>query len=417
MSAREEDVLIIGGGVIGVCAAYYLAEAGRSVTLLERGELCSGSSYGNAGLVAVDHAIPTAAPGALSQGLRWMLDPGSPFYIKPRLEPDLVRWLWRFRAACREAPMRRAIPLLLELGRSSLALYQTLHRQHKLDDGFRHEGRLILFRSEQGMAHGREELALLGEYGVQGELLGTEEVKARMPLVQDDIVGGIYFRGYAHLEPAAFVRELGRVLEMKGVGIRRGVEVLDFETAGPRIERVVTTRGVLHPREVVLAAGVWSAPLARRLGLYLPIQAAKGYSITARRPDAMPELPLSLGEAKVAVTPMAGYLRFSSTLELNGFDMSINARRVEATRRALRTYLAGMEGLEELELWRGLRPMTPDSLPIIGRSEMYTNLVVATGHGMLGVTQGPITGKLVADLVSDATPALDPTPFRIERFS
>ncbi len=413
----KEDTLIIGGGVIGVCAAYFLAEQGRSVTLVEKSDLSSGSSYGNAGLIAIDHAIPMPAPGVLSQGLRWMLDSSGPFYIKPRLDPDLIRWLWQFRGACKSETVLRAIPLLLTIGHASLDLHDQLHARHALDDGYHRKGRIFLYRTQAGLDRGAEDVDLLHDFGVTGHVLDAAAVREKFPNVLPSVIGGVYYENYAHFVPDRFVRELARVAESLGARIRTGIEVLGFETSGKRIAKVNTTRGVFEADEVVLAAGVWSAPIARPLGLRLPIQAAKGYSITAKRPPDWPELPVQLADDMVAVTPMGEFLRFSSTLEMSGLDMSINQRRLDASRQAMRTYLPGAETLEELEIWRGFRPMSPDDFPMIGRSKLFGNLTLATGHSMAGMTQGPITGKLVAQIIAGAEPDIDLTPFRPERFS
>ncbi len=412
----KTDTLIIGGGVIGVCVAYFLAQRGRSVTLLERNDIASGSSYGNAGLIAVAHAVPLPAPGVLTQGLRWLVDPASPFYIKPRLDLELIRWLWRFRGACKEEKVLQAIPVLLALGQASMDLYDQLHVRHPLDDAFQRRGRLFLFRTRAGLDHAAEELDLLRRFGVEGAILDSAEVQDRFPLAAPTVIGGIYYPNYAHFHPARFVRGLAQLLRDQGVALRTQTEVLGFETRGRRVVTVRTTRGDFQAENVVLAAGAWSAPLGRALGLRLPIQPAKGYSITARRPTDYPEQPVQLSEEMVAVTPMGELLRFSSTLELAGLDRRINQRRVDASRRALREYVQGMEGLEELELWRGFRPLSPDDLPVIGPSPAHENLVLATGHGMLGMTQGPITGKLVAQLIAGEPPDLDLTPFSPARF-
>ncbi len=414
--ATKTDTLIIGGGVIGVCVAYFLAEAGRSVTLLEQNDIASGSSYGNAGLIAVAHAVPLPAPGVLTQGLRWLLDSASPFYIKPRLDPDLIRWLWRFRGACTQEKVLQAIPVLLALGQASMDLYDQLHAQHDLDDAFQHRGRLFLFRTQSALDHAVEELALLRRFNVEGAILDAPGVRARFPLASPVVMGGVYYPNYAHFVPARFVQGMARLVEERGVDLRTHTEVLGFQTQGSQVTQVRTTRGDFQAQEVILAAGAWSAPLGRALGLRLPIQPAKGYSITAKRPAGFPEQPVQLSEEMVAVTPMGEHLRFSSTLELAGFDQRINQRRVHASRRALREYVQGMEGLEELKIWRGFRPLSADDLPIIGRTRRYGNLVLATGHGMLGMTQGPITGKLVAQLVTGAEPDLDLTPFSPGRF-
>ncbi len=411
------DHLIIGGGVIGVCVAYFLAEAGRSVTLLEKGDIAGGSSYGNAGLIASGHAIPMPAPGVLTQGLRWLLDSASPFYIKPRPDPDLVRWLWRFRGACTQEHVLRTIPIVLALGSASLALYEAIHARHPLDDAYQRKGRLFLYRAQSGLDHARKDLDLLRRFGVEGEALDAAAVQNRFPPATESIIGGVYYRNYAHFSPAHFVRGLAGVVEGQGGIIRTQTEVLGFETSGKHITKVRTTRGDFDPGEVVLAAGTWSAPLGKMLRLHLPIQPGKGYSITAKRPPGYPELPVQLSDAKVALTPMGDALRFSSTLEMAGFDMRINQRRVDASRQAMRDYVQGAEGLEELEVWRGFRPMSPDDLPFIGRSRSYDNLILATGHSSTGMTHGPITGKLVAQIIAGEEPDLDLTPFSPARFS
>ena len=412
----QEDILIIGGGVIGVCIAYYLVEQGRSVKLIEKQDICAGSSYGNAGLVSSTHAIPLAAPGVLSKGLRWLLDPDGPFYIKPRLDLELIRWLWRFRGACRREPMLRTIPVLLELWKAGGHLHGQLIQDHGMNFGYEHRGRLFLFRSQSKMKDEINYAKLLEEYGVKSETLNPDEVRDLEPHVQPNIGGGIFFESYAHLIPDRFVREMARIATEKGAVLQTETEVLGFETNGRRITTVITTRGDYTPDQIVLAAGSWSSNLASELGIRLPIQPAKGYSITVKRTPNMPTRALSLNEAKVAVTPMGDQLRFTSTLELAGLDFSINRRRVAATRRAVNEYLPGFENAELIEIWRGLRPTTPDSLPLIGRSEKLENLIVATGHGMLGMAHGPITGLLVSQIINGIAPTIDPTPFQVERF-
>jgi D-amino-acid dehydrogenase len=415
--SNQEDILIIGGGVIGVCAAYYLAEKGQRVTLVEKSNICAGSSYGNAGLVASEHAIPLAAPGVLSQGLRWLLDAESPFYIKPRLDLDLLCWLWKFWAACHTKPMRRTISVLLRLRQAGSELFEHLNACPEMEFGYEQKGRLLLFRNQAAFEKGIKETQLLQEFGITAQILDADTVREMEPHVLPSIIGGIYYSGYAHVVPDRFVSELARVAENRGVCLQTETEVLGFETSGRRISTVLTTRGDFHPGQIVLAAGACSPVIARELGLRLPVQAAKGYSITVKSPPTSPKHPLFLAEGKVAVTPMGERLRFSSTLELAGLDLSINRRRLAATRRAAGEYLSDMAELELIEIWRGLRPTTPDTLPIIGRSSSFENLIIATGHGMLGMSHGPITGKLVSQLVNEETPSVDLTPFRAERFS
>jgi D-amino-acid dehydrogenase len=415
------DVLIIGGGVIGVCAAYYLAERGARVTLVEQGDIAAGSSYGNAGLIVPSHSIPLATPGALKSGLRWILDPESPLYIKPRLNLDLLNWLLKFTAACRTEPMRRAIPVLRDLGAASVALYEELAEElGGLKYGYHRTGLLQIFKTPAGLAEAKEEAHLLNEMGVNVEVLDGDGLRALEPKIRPDILGGLRFPGDAHFTPAEFVQQLACCAERKGARLSTRTEVLGFEVQGRKITTVRTTRGDWHPDEVILAAGAWSPVVARDLRLNLPIQPAKGYSITVKRPANAPTMPLLLGETKVAVTPMISpdgpTLRFAGTLELAGLDMSITQRRVEAVRLAPREYLLEMEETPVVEVWRGLRPCTPDGLPILGRAPACENLIVAAGHAMVGMSLGPITGKLVAQLVCDESPSMDLKLLRAERF-
>ena len=413
---QQKDMLVIGGGVIGVAAAYYLAVQGRSVTLIEKDDICAGSSHGNAGLIANGFAIPMAAPGVLRQGLKWLLDAESPFYIKPRLDRDLISWLWQFRGACNEKQMRQSIAVLLSLGQASFDLFDELLAKEELEFGYDRKGRLILFTSEAAFEKAVPDAVLLREYGVDSTMLDADGVRKIEPNVQPVVTHGIYSADYGHLIPDRFVHELARVAEDRGVNFITDTAVLGFETAGRQITSLITSQGAFTPDQVVLAAGAWSPVLARNLKLRIPIQPAKGYSVTYKRPSTSPRLPLSLSERKIAITPMGDMLRFTSTLELAGYDPSINQRRLAAIRRAIQEYLPGMEELEQTADWSGFRPATPDDLPIIGRSEAFENLILATGHGTLGMTHGLITGKLVSQIIVDERPSIDLAPLRVERF-
>ena len=409
-------IVVVGGGVVGVCAAYYLARRGLPVTLVEKGEIAAGSSYGNAGLVVPSHSVPLAAPGVLKQGLRFMFDLESPFYIRPRPSRDLVRWLLRFRRACTAEHVRRSLPVIRGLSRASLDLYRELAGLSGLEFGFRQDGVLAVFRSAEGFAHGRHEAAVLAEQGIGAKIVDAEGVRALEPALRHDLAGGVYFPDDAHVTPDRFVRGLARAAEGLGARMLTATEVLGFTTRGSRIATVETTRGDLDVEQAVLGAGAWSSELARGLGLALPLQPAKGYSVTCDRPAAGPRIPLLLGEARVAVTPMGDALRFAGTLELAGLDLAINRRRVEAIRRAVPRYLVE-EHYRLREIWRGLRPCSPDGLPYVGRPARYDNLIVATGHAMIGISLGPVTGALVAQLAAGEAPMLDLEPLSPDRFA
>jgi len=414
--ADQSEILIIGGGAIGVCAAYYLTEAGRRVTLLERADICAGSSYGNAGWVAAGHIMPIPAPGLLTQGLKWLLDPGGPFYIKPRLDLDLIRWLWRFQQACTAQQVARVIPLFVALNRHSWRLFETLAARPDLDFGYQRRGLLHLFRDRAGLQKGLIEARHVRPHGLETAVLDGAGLRHLEPNLSPDVRYGIYYPEYAHLRPDQFVHALAEQAQAGGAELRPGCEVIGFQTAGREIKTVRTTKGDFAADQVILAAGAWSPLVTRELGLRLPVQAAKGYSLTFKRPAQGPGMPLSVPEYKVAITPMGERLRMSSTLELAGLDRSINHRRLAIIRRAAQHYLLGSAEFELLETWRGFRPLTPDDLPIIGRSPNYENLILATGHGMLGITYGPVTGQLVAQLAGGEEPLVDLEPFSPARF-
>ncbi len=410
------DILIIGGGVVGVSAAYYLARAGAAVTLVEMGELCNGSSWGNAGMVCPCHSTPVPGPGVLAQGFRWMFNPESPFYLRPRLDAGFAAWLWRFSRFCNAGAQARAIPLLRDLQRRSLALYQELIAAEGLACDFEKAGGLELFLTEEKFVHAAHEVEKMRGFGLEWEWLGREAVHALEPAAHPDVVGGIYYRGDAHLNPAKFVEGLAEAAKNYGAQILTGTEVTDIQREGHRVHGVATPRGWIQPREVVLAAGAWSGVLARKLGIKMPMQAGKGYSITMQRPAKGPRLPLHLAEARMAITPMGGWLRFAGTMELAGIDTSINQRRVDAVLRNGKKYLVDLGEPVVGKIWGGMRPLAPDGMPYLGRSREVTNLIAATGHGMLGVSLGPVTGLLVKQIVFGEPVELGVEALEVGRF-
>jgi D-amino-acid dehydrogenase len=413
----SQNAVVIGGGVIGVCTAYYLARAGWDVSLVERDDICTGCSYGNGGLIVPSHSIPLAAPGVWLQGLRWMFSPESPFYIKPRLSRDLLAWLWRFRRACNMTHVRRAMPVIRDLSYASLTLFRELAAINGFEFGYRQDGTLAILRTERGYEDAVKKAHLLGEVGIPTKVLNGADTRSLEPSLLPGVVGGIQFPDDAHLIPDMFVKGLAGIAERMGVQIRVGTEVLGFRITGRRIVAVETTRGDIESGEVVLAAGAWSSRLAAALHLHVPIQAAKGYGVVYQRLPNAPKIPLMLREARVGVTPMGNTLRFAGTLELAGLDFSIDRRRVGAIMRSASSYIAGLDGLKPIEIWRGFRPCTPDGLPLLGRTERFDNLIIATGHAMIGVSLGPITGKLVSQLVCGETPMVDLRALNPERFA
>jgi len=414
--SSQPDVVIAGGGAVGICCAYFLLEHGFSVTLVEKGEVGAGSSYGNAGLIVPSHAVPLSAPGVWKQGIKWMLDPASPLYIKPRLDMDLFRWLLLFLAATKPQRQPPAIRALSGLSHASRALFAGLSALDGMGFGFEHRGGLALYCHPEALEGGAEEAHLLREHGVGADVLDAEGVRRIEPNVLPSVIGGVYFPPDAHLIPHEFVQQLARRVQERGGVIQPHTEVTGFHTQGRRVTGVLTSNGTLTPREVVLASGAWSPAVARDLRLKLPIQPAKGYSLTVKATPDSPSVPLHLSELKVVVTPMGDKIRFAGTLELAGLDFTIQPRRLEGIKRGVGRYLPMQAEWPTAEIWRGLRPLTPDTLPIIGRTMRYDNLILATGHGMLGVSLAPVTGQLIAEVAAQQPPSHDLSLLSPDRF-
>jgi D-amino-acid dehydrogenase len=410
------DVAVIGGGVVGVASARALAERGARVVLLERGELCSGASYGNAGWISPSHGTPLPAPGVIRQALRWLLDAESPFYVKPRLDFELLVWLIGFLRAATAARAAQTMRLNRELIVASLALYQKLAAEAGAEFGFARRGLVVACESDAGLVKAWSELESLRALGGEGRTLSADELRARVPCASTELRGGVHFPEDAHLDPERLVLGLARRARAAGARLETGQEVLALERSGRRVTRIVATRGDFRAEQVVLAAGAWSPVVAALVDLRLPVQAAKGYSVTVRSPAGFGADPILLSEAKVAVTPLGDRLRFAGTLELAGLDLAVNPRRVGAIQRAVQRFLPGIGEVERLETWRGLRPLCPDDLPILGRPRALENLVIATGHGMSGISQGPMTAQLVAELCLGESPSLPLAAFSPDRF-
>ncbi len=414
--APQADVVVIGGGVVGACVALSAVRAGRQVLLVERGEVCGAASSGNACWVATSHSTPTAAPGVIGEGLRYLLDPGSPFSIRPRPSMALLRWLWSFRRACNDGRVFERAETLLALSRRSHELFRSL--RDELGFAFVEQGLLHVQLSDETRRAAAEDAELFARLGIEAVLLDRDGALEYEPRLQPDVRSAMYTPELAHLDPVEFTEAvMGRAVA-EGAVVRERVSVDDVRVDDGRIRSLTTSAGTVEPTDVVLAAGAWSEPLARMLGAPILMQPAKGYSVTVRRrsPEQGPSRPMMIDDGRVAVTPLpGGRFRFSSTLELAGFDPSVNDRRLAVNRDALQRVLPDMDELDAAPAWSGYRPLTADTLPYIGRSERVANLVFATGHGMLGLTQAPGTGELVAQVLTGQPTSMPLAPMSPDR--
>lgn len=414
----KTDVLIIGGGSIGLNSAYHLLKSGRQVTILDQKQMAAGSSSGNAGHIVPSHIIPLAAPGMIGTSLKWLLNPStSPFSMKVSLDPAYLSWLLQFALACSAANVEHAIQPLKSLGLLSAGNFASLVAAEHFDCHYSPTGLLFLYKTEATLESGRHEAEVLHQNNMPAEVLDRTAVHLREPAALPDVIGGVHFTGDASLNPARFLQQLaGRVREL-GAELHENTAVTGLESANGRVTQVRTSAETFEPQQVVLAAGAWSPVVARGLAVNVPIQPARGYSLTMKATRIMPAQALLLGERRVAVTPMGDLLRFTGRLELSPLNTTVIQKHIDGIQRAVREYIQVDERLEITETWAGLRPTTPDGLPIIGFSPRHSNLLVASGHAMLGLSLGPGTGQLVAELANGKKPGFDVSAFKAERFN
>ena len=412
----SKEVVIIGGGIIGLCSAYYLQKEGCAVTIIDQSDMTKGASFVNAGYITPSHIIPLAAPGMITKGLKWMFDTASPFYVKPRLDKDFLKWAWAFKKSATASKVEKAIPIIKEINILGRTLYEEIKQSGDFNFHYERKGLLMLYKTDKA---GEEEWEV-GQRAIKEGLnvkhITAEEVKKMEPDAAIDCKGAIYFDSDAHMTPKEFMTEMVSYLKEKGVTFYTHEKVQDLVISKDAIKEVMTTKRKLKADEVLIAAGSWSPLLTRKLGVKIPIQAGKGYRINTERETGI-TIPALLVEAKVAVTPMNGFTRFAGTMELAGFNDNINPKRVKSISNSVSNYYQGLSLTKEEEATAdfGLRPCSPDGLPYIGRTHKYKNLIIASGHAMMGWSLGPPTGKLVSEIISDKKLSLDIKPFHPDR--
>ena len=434
--------LIIGGGIIGLSTAYFLREDGWEVTVLEKGDLSNNCSFGNMGYLSPSHFVPLAAPGMIEQGILWMFNQKSPFYVRPSLRWDLVDWGWKFMRASTRAHVQRSARPFVDILMLSKKLFQDWADAGEMQFELTKKGCIMYYQTAKTEKEELENARAAQQLGLQAEVLDREKIQALEPDLRPDVRGGVWFKDDAHLYPNALMQQLPALLEKRGVTIIRNAEVTGFERQNGAITSVSYQLNSADPRTphsvirtphsvIVLAAGSWSPQLARLAGEYLPLMPGKGYSMTVDNPQKKLNYPCILLEAKVALTPWNNRLRIGSTMEIGPIDERILFPRVQGILEAVPRFLPGysddptfqeLADLERLKsnlkekVWYGFRPVSADGLPYIGFAKKNKNLLIATGHAMLGLSMGAGTGKLVAELADGKPTSISVKAFDPKRY-
>lgn len=414
------QAIIIGGGIVGLSSALYLQQTGWQVTVIDKGDLTNNCSFGNAGYVCPSHFIPLATPGIVQQGFKWMWNSRSPFYIQPRLSWSLVDWGLKFmRSATSEKVAAAAVPLR-DIALMSQQCYLSWQQLPGIEMAYEHKGLLEYFQTAQSEEHAHHTAAQAQQLGLDAVVLDREAVQAMEPQTRLNIKGALYFKCDAHVYPNKVMTTLQAYLRKLGVTLVTGETVTGFRKEGNTIKEVITNTSRYTADTVVLAAGSWSRELAAAAGLNVPVVPGRGYSITLEDSPNHLHHPAVLIEGRVALTPMDGNkIRFGGTMEITSTNQPPRMNRVKGIIDAVGRYLPDfvIPMPSEKDVWYGFRPCSADGLPYIGRSTRVANLIIATGHAMIGMSLGAGTGKLVAEIANEAKPSVDLNPYLPERFN
>jgi len=418
MQLSTKKLVIVGGGVIGLSTAYYAMKEGYQVTVLDRNGVDDDNcSSANAGMIVPSHFTPLAAPGVISKGLRWMLDKESPFYVRPRLSLELARWGWLF---CQHANQKHGEAVrrtLCELNLESRRLFQELSLEE--DFGLQSRGLLMLCETQETLDEEAKIAEQAREIGLDAKLLDSRTAAELDPGINMNIAGAVHFADDCHLDPARFLASITRRIKQMGGKIIHDCAVDKITFCDGKASAVSGSIRNFEGDAFVIAGGSWSPKILQQIGLRLPMQSGKGYSLTLPNPTQLPQLCSILTEAKVAVTPMGKSLRFAGTMEIGGLGTSIDPARVRGIIKAATRYLPDFKinDFDGIKPWVGLRPVSPDGMPYLGKVPRLDNLVVATGHAMMGLSLAPVTGKLVTDILTNRPPFLALDALAPDRFS
>jgi D-amino-acid dehydrogenase len=416
-SPQGETVIVVGAGIIGIACAHYLSQAGLRVTVIDKGTIAGACSHANCGYICPSHVLPLTEPGAIGAAIKSLLNPRAPFRVKPRLSPALWNWMWQFARRCHHQQMLTAGKHLQAILDASIAEYRHLIPEYSLECEWKENGLVYVLQTEHGMRKFAETDRLLTDhFGVSARRIEGPELPSFDPALKPGLAGAFHYPGDASLRPDLLNSQWAECLRDKQVRFIEHCELQAIHKSEGRVTSLQTSQGNMEADRFIIATGAWSSSLSGDLECHIPIQPGKGYSITMSKPEPCPRYPILFPEHKVGVSPFDGGYRLGSMMEFSGYDTSIPKHRIEQLRDSAKPYLVAPVSGTAQETWFGWRPMTWDSLPIIGPVPRLANVLLATGHNMLGLSLAPATGRLIAEMVAGGETHIDATPFSPDRF-
>ncbi|WP_026947645.1 NAD(P)/FAD-dependent oxidoreductase [Algoriphagus marincola] len=414
-----KPTIIIGGGIVGLFTAYFLQKEGIEVSIIDRTDLKDNCSTGNAGMIVPSHIIPLAAPGMIAKGISWMFSSKSPFYIHPRFDYKLLQWSLLFFKSANQKQVEKAIPFLKNISLLSKSLYLQFREEHpEATLAFQEKGLMMVYQTDAVEKEEVEFAHLARKHGLEAEILSPTDIQKIETNLEVKAKGAVLFPGDAHLDPGALYSFLRKYLEEKGVQFHTETEVLGFEKSAGKVASVLTDKGKIEAEKILLCGGSWSGELAKKLGFSLPMMGGKGYSFLQKNQPEIRQASI-LTEMKVAVSPYGNKIRFGGTMEIAGTNQKIDMKRVQGIFESINRYYPDFQAQfpKETEIWKGLRPCSPDGLPYIGLAPGYSNVLVGSGHSMMGISMAPATGKLLAELHQQKEPTMEISGFEVGRFN
>ena len=413
-----KKIIIVGGGINGLCAAYYLQKKNFEVTVIDSGDISNSCSFGNMGFLSPSHFVPLASPGVISEGLKYMLSSTSPFYIKPRLNLPFMQWAFKFYKNSNQKTVEKNTPHLSELLNLSRKLMDEI--KEDIGDVFDMEeiGCMMMCQQQKTFEEELKVAEAAQKLNLNIEILNRDELQKREPDVELNIYGAVLFKDDAHIHPGRFMIAMKNYLEKNGVVFQLNTTVSGFKKNNQTIDGVITDKGTITGDKIVLSAGSWLPQLAKILGVRLLLEGGKGYSYTYDHVEKNIRYPAILVDRRCAITPWNHQLRIGGTMEFSGNNNKVLIKRMEGIYNSVKSFYPGLqiEFPPKDKIWTGLRPVTPDGLPYIGEVKRFDNLLISGGNAMLGISEGAAAGLIISDVIEKKNAPIDISAFRVERF-